>query len=752
MNTQYTLKNFRVFDSEGSTFELAPVTILTGPNGSGKSSVSKSLQMFKNVKIDSDKSIDLSQGTHLLGRFDKITNWNSKEDEVTIEFSYNSFWLPLCPNLLVRLTLSGDKEKPYMANIVDKEILTSEGIPLIKNGNIVNHQLVIENMIKRAKEWQFLRECYNSRQVTQIEDGIFDIKIGESERFLNLLHEIINNMRKIKHRSSLFMTLPLTTAQYDFSVKTSLNQSDSNMLTYGDFPFLFSLMESHNDSSTLAETGIINDLDIIHIFDSIGKKKLPEWISQNWENLLSTNGNNLMDFRPAFKNDIEEMIDDFVKSPYPQFSQYFQQLEIAFLDKKYDNESEYAKICWFPSRYIFTYDEFIKAQEEIGDYEKYGKYTTISKPAQYDKVNKIKSKLLDIEPNPYDGYDYIWPDEHIKNLYENISYAQIQEAGVKFILLYKLLYILSDKQSNIAKNSYFNQHFLYEYFTIINEEAFSCTDLLTNTEYISGIRSNSKRLYSFEDNGELGKVIYKYLRLNIEGRSFYSTDEFDNKTSETPIVKSLEYVKGTFLKEGLKLLLNIENVEFETDKEGVGTYIYLTKDINGEKHRILLSDMGYGNTPLLSMLLQIEIAIESSISRNRNMRLSIGLDEEYNHHIEDYLTRTTICIEEPESNLHPAIQSRLADVFKMAAEKYPVKFILETHSEYLVRRSQVLVAEEKYKDEQELAEKCPFKVYYLPEAGTGKPYDMEYMPNGRFKQQFGKGFFDEASNLALNIF
>ena len=49
MNTKYTLKNFRVFDKEGSTFELAPITILTGPNGSGKSSVSKSLQMLKNT-------------------------------------------------------------------------------------------------------------------------------------------------------------------------------------------------------------------------------------------------------------------------------------------------------------------------------------------------------------------------------------------------------------------------------------------------------------------------------------------------------------------------------------------------------------------------------------------------------------------------------------------------------------------------------------------------------------------------------
>ena len=87
----------------------------------------------------------------------------------------------------------------------------------------------------------------------------------------------------------------------------------------------------------------------------------------------------------------------------------------------------------------------------------------------------------------------------------------------------------------------------------------------------------------------------------------------------------------------------------------------------------------------------------------------------------------------------------------MCSRWYPVNFILETHSEYLIRRSQVLVAEAKYNDEQELANKCPFKVYYLPEAGTGKPYDMEYQTNGKFAKRFGKGFCDVAGNLMLDL-
>lgn len=45
MNTKYTIKNFRIFDEDGETIDLKPITILTGCNSSGKSSIVKSLTM-----------------------------------------------------------------------------------------------------------------------------------------------------------------------------------------------------------------------------------------------------------------------------------------------------------------------------------------------------------------------------------------------------------------------------------------------------------------------------------------------------------------------------------------------------------------------------------------------------------------------------------------------------------------------------------------------------------------------------------
>jgi hypothetical protein len=102
-------------------------------------------------------------------------------------------------------------------------------------------------------------------------------------------------------------------------------------------------------------------------------------------------------------------------------------------------------------------------------------------------------------------------------------------------------------------------------------------------------------------------------------------------------------------------------------------------------------------------------------------------------------------IEEPEQNLHPAIQSKLAELFYEVSSKYGIRFIIETHSEYLIRRSQVIVAEnndEKWEN--------PFAVYYFQDNDI--PYAMAYRKDGKFSNEFGTGFFDEASNLAFKIF
>ena len=113
---------------------------------------------------------------------------------------------------------------------------------------------------------------------------------------------------------------------------------------------------------------------------------------------------------------------------------------------------------------------------------------------------------------------------------------------------------------------------------------------------------------------------------------------------------------------------------------------------------------------------------------------------------------TTVAIEEPELNLHPKMQSLLAELLQSIAtsNEYKVNFIIETHSEYLIRKSQVLVANANYVDDKDIEENSPFTVYYLP-ADAGEPYKMHYKTTGGFVEKFGTGFFDAATESDMVV-
>lgn len=56
---------------------------------------------------------------------------------------------------------------------------------------------------------------------------------------------------------------------------------------------------------------------------------------------------------------------------------------------------------------------------------------------------------------------------------------------------------------------------------------------------------------------------------------------------------------------------------------------------------------------------------------------------------------STIILEQPELHLHPSVQSGLADVFIDVIQNRNVQIIIESHSEHLLRRLQMRIAEEK---------------------------------------------------------
>jgi len=70
------------------------------------------------------------------------------------------------------------------------------------------------------------------------------------------------------------------------------------------------------------------------------------------------------------------------------------------------------------------------------------------------------------------------------------------------------------------------------------------------------------------------------------------------------------------------------------------------------------------------------------------------------------LSENTMVVEEPESNLHPLAQTKLAESMARALESiertagpaFPLA-IMETHSEHILKRFQQLIFDDKLKDE-----------------------------------------------------
>lgn len=157
---------------------------------------------------------------------------------------------------------------------------------------------------------------------------------------------------------------------------------------------------------------------------------------------------------------------------------------------------------------------------------------------------------------------------------------------------------------------------------------------------------------------------------------------------------------------------------------GTATQVFILK---GDR-KIELADLGYGSSQFVSLLISILI-----ISIKQNSKSGF-----------------LFAIEEPETNLHPKLQSLLADFFVDANKIFNIKFIIETHSEYLIRKLQYLTAKNKIKPKDSI-------IYYfhnpdnIPK-GEKQVKEIRIREDGSLTDDFGPGFFDEADGIAMELY
>jgi predicted ATPase len=263
------------------------------------------------------------------------------------------------------------------------------------------------------------------------------------------------------------------------------------------------------------------------------------------------------------------------------------------------------------------------------------------------------------------------------------------------------------------KNEHNYLHFKKNIEKVFSKGIKNLKDVFFNIDYVSSVRTKVDRIYRIgHKESSLHDIIHEYLNTSFEKNS-------------------KQWLKLVFT----DILKIADDILIESNKDGTYAEIFLIKNGRSKK----LADFGYGLSQLIPIILTVHINV-NSVLEDRNMfpeDISIKFSK-------------VLIIEEPETNLHPSLQSKLADLLVYTAKSLGIQFIIETHSEYLIRKLQYLTAKGDITPDFT-------QIYYFnspDEISKGERLvkKINILKDGCLSDEFGTGFFDEADNLAIDLY
>ena len=715
MKTTLNIKNFRVFDENGVSFEINPITILTGSNSSGKSSVVKAVFLLNSflsqikkaiengdpIQLDKLKLDFTMYPNNLLGRFDKVVHEGSGSRTVTIEYAVYS--LLLSKDVNVQLVFSADENDVLNNAYLDSiEMSTNEGVFYYagKNGtSYCNLNIIKEDYIT------FLLTEFATHNFCGIESSYeFEGKVSKEE-YDNTVKAIIEYLRSVdkQRRRDIFKYVRFG------------KRNKSLIQEMGVEP---NIIERQQGKRSAFAVPVIDKLA------SLKKSEVRDFVTTEF---LCKAGADVI-----FASN--KVIDAFLASEVDSFADFFQEFE----------ESSFTKRAC-SGHHIFRSNNNGVRLLKANDLTLHQDYLTFN---PHNMVNS--GEVLTFGDD--DDVKVVKKDEATKKAEKQAELEAWENREISFDMLYEVVMWWNKKFAPNGKGIYTYvepsqldpwgsyYHIAYKLLTKFAEvlvQEVACPDWCGNMSYVSSARASVNRLYTLDTKDDFSMLLRNYFEKKRNYLDYQENFHYLGKR---------DYEADSFMNRWIEQFEIGKAISLHVDKEGLGVQIRLHKTDDDEGR--ILADEGYGITQLVSILLQIETAILSAQGEKVNKYWRLEALDHYNTE-EFHYEVNTIAIEEPEIHLHPKYQSLLADMFLEAYEKYNIHFIIETHSEYLIRKAQVFVARHQYDNEDDMNNQSPFKVYYVPR--DDKPYEMEFCPDGRFKNEFGKGFFDEATNLAFEI-
>ena len=706
----FSITNFRIFDDEGVKIDFAPITILTGANSSGKSSYVKAMILLRDwleeLREDYKKDgtfmpgnhpMDFSRADLKLKGFNGTRNRNAADDaRMTFAVDFN-LGLPLGIYTVEYAFVPKD-------GILDMGILDSIKISIEGDERYLatrNGKSFRTASFKGFLDQFFMLECLHLIPDNLLNDfgnpyeGYCSEVLNEQNQLdFKKLDKTEEGSRLRTIQSAFIDNLEYSLWRFAFS---PVQEKDSKR-----YPTLFG-KDLTSQFEKFAQNGIFFYFPMLERFVGANKEESIRILKE--EDCKCENSQYIFKYPASY---LEKLINAFENSEFDSFIDFYKKEEHDFLTS-------------FSSPYHIN---FRGKSENFIDQD--------LMPAINMEFNNIGSLIMS-KPLFYDIYSMFsawqWTNdedsrkERTKNgANDGDNNSEATNSNTDW------LYRSNDEWAS----SYKSGHWLYkaymEFVSYIMEMIMK-PDIMSRMTYFNNSFSGIQRLHSFEEGSLMVKTVRAFLdvkdkynpiqdKMSMNHLGEYSSEEFMNKWLR-------EYGIGN------SLIVRV-------DDEGLGFKLFINKGTYEES----LADMGHGTTQMVSILLLIETAIMES----RILALE-KKDQEEGYQVVSSLPPAILVIEEPEVSMHPDYQSKLTSLFEDAAMNYGVdiNFVIETHSEYLVRKSQAIVAE--YSDEQ--FDKNPFAVYYFTK--EGQAYSLGYTKSGRFLKPFGEGFFDEAARLNYQV-
>lgn len=326
-----------------------------------------------------------------------------------------------------------------------------------------------------------------------------------------------------------------------------------------------------------------------------------------------------------------------------------------------------------------------------------------------NSISKTTTTTFRVDGDDSEDIDLIQPEVH-DNSFQVTSYlgessdlSQFVAASLTDISNQYDLDFRKTQLGETPSENFENLRVFYHFKSPLEDSIKSFIQTIDNLAlvYLGANPAKQSALFAIRDkNNALAQAIHEYKQLNIDkdkGKDAYK-----------------------FIEKWMKLFEVGDS--FTAELHAGEAYEVLVSDKNSQ---IALADKGMGSIQAMLLIVRLGCIIAKAQKFNK-----------------DY----TVIIEEPELNLHPALQSKLADLFHEVYSNYKIKLIVETHSEYLIRKTQLIVKEKEYEVKPNVN---PFYTYYF-DIDKGQ-WKMNYREDGKFVDEFGSGFYDESAILTLNL-